>query len=312
MSKRLIIDTDMGVDDAHALLMALAEKDVDVIGITTVVGNVGLDQVVENVGYVLDLAKKDVPYFRGAQFPLISEPIPPSGLMGLDGLGNATQDFGVPHHQPEEESAVFALIRMVKEAVQDGDFTLVALGPLTNLALAVRLMPDFAARVPRLVLMGGAYKAMGNETWAAEFNFYADPEAARIVLEAGFQDLWILPWEVSVEQMLLWPEYEGSIAMEGPRADFFQKITSTSVKVLREQFHLPGMPTPDQLAMAVALHPQEVVEEVVHVRACVEISGRFGRGMLAIDWNHKNGDPNVNIVTRVKKGSTLKMMQAGL
>ena len=131
-----------------------------------------MKQVVENTGHVLDIANKDVSFYCGAQIPLISEPIPPSGLMGMDGLGNVTQTLDAPKHQPEDEPAVLALIRMVKEAEQGGDFTLVAIGPLTNLALAVRLMPDFAARVPRLVVMGGAYKAMGNETWAAEFNFY--------------------------------------------------------------------------------------------------------------------------------------------
>ena len=312
MTKRLIIDTDMGVDDAHAILMALSDKAVEVMGITTVVGNVGLEQVVENAGHVLDLVQMDVPYFRGAQFPLISKPIPPSGLMGMDGLGDSTESMGVPQHQPEEESAVFALIRMVKEAEKDGDFTLVALGPLTNLALAVRMMPDFAARVPRLVVMGGAYKAMGNETWTAEFNFFGDPVAARIVLEAGFADLWILPWEVSVEQMLLWEEYEALVSMEGSRANFFEKITGASKKVLRDQFHLPGMPIPDQLAMAVALNAQEVVETVFHVRASVEVEGQYGRGMLAIDWNHKNGDPNVHIVTCIRKDVALKMLRAGL
>ena len=312
MTKRMIVDTDMGVDDAHALLMALSDKDVEVIGITTVVGNVRLEQVVENTGHVLDIAQKDVPYYRGAQYPLISEPIPPSGLMGMDGLGNATHALGTPQHQPEEEAAVLALIRMVKEAEKYGDFTLVALGPLTNLALAVRMMPDFAARVPRLVLMGGAYKAMGNETWSAEFNFFGDPEAAQIVLEAGFEDLWILPWEVSVEQMLLWPEYETLIALGGPRASFFEKITGASKKVLHDQFRSPGMPTPDQLAMAVALNAQDVVETVVHVHASVEVEGRYGRGLLAIDWNHKNGNPNAHIVTCIRKDVALKMLKAGL
>lgn len=312
MTKRLIIDTDMGVDDAHALLMAFADPDIDVIGITTVVGNVGLEQVVENAGHVLDLANKDIPYYRGAQFPLISEPIPPSGLMGMDGLGDATQAFGVPRHKPETESAVLAMIRMVNTIEEDSEFTLVALGPLTNLALAVRLMPDFVKRVPRLVVMGGTYKGMGNQTWAAEFNFYGDPEAARIVLEAGFRDLWILPWEVSVEQMLLWPEYDAFVALDNVRAEFFKKITGTSAKVLRDQFHLPGMPIPDQLAMAVALRPQEVVSEAVHVKASVEVEGRYGRGMLAIDWNHTSSDANVHIVTRVNRDSALKLMQAGL
>ncbi len=312
MTKRLIIDTDMGVDDAHALLMALADKDAEVIGITTVVGNVGLQQVVKNTGHVLDIAGKVVPYYGGTQTPLVSRPIPPSGLMGIDGLGNTTHSLDTPQHQPDEEAAVLALIRMVKEADKDDDFTLVALGPLTNLALAVRMMPDFAARVPRLVVMGGAYKAMGNETWAAEFNFFGDPEAARIVLEAGFEDIWILPWEVSVEQMLLWPEYETLIALEGPRARFFEQITGASKKVLRDQFRLPGMPIPDQLAMAVALDPEGVIDEAVHVLVDVELKGRHGRGMLAIDWNHSGGAANAHIVTRVHKDAALKIMKAGL
>ena len=312
MAKRLIIDTDMGVDDAHALLMALSDKDTEVIGITTVVGNVGLKQVVENTGHVLDIVNKDVPFYCGAQMPLISSAIPPSGLMGMDGFGDLTQTLDMPRHQPEDEPAVLALIRMVKQAEQGGDFTLVAIGPLTNLALAVRLMPDFAARVPRLVVMGGTYKTMGNETWTAEFNFYGDPEAAQIVLGAGFSDVRILPWEVSVEQLLLWPEYQSFTALTDSRAEFFKNISGASLKVLRDQLHLPGMPIPDQLAMAIALDPESVIDEEICVRAAVETEGRYGRGMLAIDWNHASGDPNVHIVTRVHKDAALELMQAGL
>ena len=310
--KRLIIDTDMGVDDAHALLMALTHPQVDVLGITTVTGNVGLPQVVQNVGHVLDLLQKDIPFYRGAAYPLIGEPIPPSGLMGMDGLGDATVGMPAPSHLPQQEAAALALVRMVKEAGAAGDFTLVALGPLTNLALALHLMPDFAARVPHLVIMGGACKAMGNASWTAEFNFFADPEAARAVLEAGFQDVWLLPWEVSVEQMILWSDYDELIAMPGERAAFFERISRVSAGVLRDQFHLPGMPCPDQLAMAVALDPQAVTAEVLEVRTAVEMEGKWGRGMLAIDWNHIDGCPNVRLVNRVHQDIALTMMRAGL
>lgn len=312
MKNRLIIDTDMGVDDAHALLMAFSVPGVEVAGITTVVGNVGLAQVVENVGHVLDLLENDIPYFRGAEHPLISEPIPPSGLMGNDGLGGATKKFGEPRHLPNETPAVLALIQMVNDFAQDVDFTLVALGPLTNLALALRLQPDFVEKVPRLVIMGGTYKAMGNETWTAEFNFYGDPEAARIVLEAGFKDVTILPWEVSVEQMLLWPEYEAFLTLDSKQADFFKNITGTSCNVLRSQFNLPGMPIPDQLAMAVALDPAGVIDQVVDVNASVETQGKMGRGMMAIDWNLRSGKPNIHLVTRINKEAALELMKAGL
>ena len=134
----------------------------------------------------------------------------------------------------------------------------------------------------------------------------------RIVLDAGFKNLWILPWEVSVEQMLLWPEYEAFIGLDNSRAAFFKRITGASQKVLRDQFGLPGMPIPDQLAMAIALDPDRVVDEEVFVRASVETEGRYGRGMVAIDWNHTDGDPNVHIVTRVNKDAALELMQAGL
>ena len=310
--KRLIIDTDMGVDDAHALLMALTHPEVEVLGITTVMGNVGLPQVVQNVGHVLDLLQMDIPFYRGALYPLIGEPIPPSGLMGMDGLGDATIGMPAPSHQPQLEAAALALVRMVKEAASMGDFTLVALGPLTNLALALHLMPDFAASVPHLVIMGGAYKAMGNASWTAEFNFFADPEAARVVLEAGFADVWLLPWEVSVEQMILWPDYDELIAMPGERAAFFECISRVSAGVLRDQFRWSGMPCPDQLAMAVALDPQAVAADVMDVRTAVEVEGKWGRGMLAIDWNRIDGSPNAHLVTRVHQDVALKMMRAGL
>ena len=183
---KIIIDTDPGVDDAIAILLALAAKDeIEVVGITTVNGNVGLHYTTPNACKILTLAgRTDIPVYSGCAKPLEREPLSAEEVHGNDGLGG----IGFPdvEKQPEEEFAVDFLVRKAREL--KGELVLVPIGPLTNLAKAIEKDPEFVNNVKEIVMMGGA-EFKGNVTPTAEFNFWVDPEAAKIVFDAGFKKI---------------------------------------------------------------------------------------------------------------------------
>lgn len=309
--RRLWIDTDAGVDDAEALLLAFAEPGWQVDGISAVTGNVDVEQVLLNVRCTLAAAGGSAPLFRGAALPINGRPLSSANLMGADGLGGARADLPLAQQAEESLPAALALVRWAREHAGE-DLTLTAIGPLTNLALAVRLDPAFAGRITRLVIMGGTAQAQGNASAAAEFNFLADPEAAQMVLSAGFADVWVLPWETSVRYFLPWDAAEALCALNTRRADFFRRITRPLESFLRGVLGFPGMPMPDPLAMAVALHP-EIVSAAPHLHAEVDIASGAGRGLLALSWNLSSGQtPNIHIITELNFPSVLDLLHNAL
>ncbi len=309
-SQKMIIDTDAGVDDAIALMMILADPTVDVLGITTVNGNVGVEQVTVNVGVILDQMGKTAPIFRGSVRPLVAETLDSAHIHGEDGLGGIREQYPPTEQLPEAEAAALALIRIAKEHA--GDITILALGPLTNLALAVHLSPEFAGNVSRLVIMGGAIEARGNASPSAEFNILADPEAAKIVFEAGFSDLWLSSWETTLKYPILWDKYKSLTNIKTPHADFFSKMTANLVVFLRDNWGFPGLTIPDPLAAAVALKP-EIVTEMVHVPVNIETLGKYGRGLTSVDWYQQFGDtPNAKIVLSLDEGMVEELLRNAL
>ena len=306
----MVIDTDAGVDDAIALMMALAHKGTEVVGITTTHGNVDVAQVTANVGVILDQMGKDVPIFRGSERPLIAEPLASAHIHGEDGLGGIRETLPPTQRRPEAEHAALALARLAREHA--GKLTVLALGPLTNLALAVRMAPDFAQNVGRLVVMGGAIEARGNASSAAEYNIFADPEAAAIVFEAGFQDFWLLSWETTLKHMVLWERYNRLVNMGTPRAAFFADLTRMLKHLLRDQMGLPGYVIPDPLAAAVALEPASV-RESAFVPVGVETLGKYGRGLTDVDWRPQaEMPPNVHVVLSMDDGIVDALLQNAL
>lgn len=183
MSGKIILDCDPGIDDALAILFALGLDKLEIIAITTVSGNRPVDQTFENARRIVALAdRKDVPVFKGAYSPL-DQTAPRSNLVhGEDGLGGVQIAPSVAHI--EETPAALKILEMLS-AYPKGEVTLVAIGPLTNLALAFAIAPDVFRRAKRLAIMGGAVATVGNVTPAAEFNFWADPLAADRVLQSG-------------------------------------------------------------------------------------------------------------------------------
>ena len=180
---KMIIDTDPGVDDALAIAFAVLHPDIDLLGLTTVFGNVAVDRSTLNAGYLLDLLDaKHVPVAHGEARPSVQKPHPfPDFVHGKNGFGDVSVDYPADF-EPVDESAADFIVRMVNE--QPGEITLVPIGPLTNIALALKKDPSIASKVKQVVIMGGAARVDGNVSPAAEANIWNDPHAAQVVFEA--------------------------------------------------------------------------------------------------------------------------------
>ncbi|WP_457638049.1 nucleoside hydrolase [Oceanithermus sp.] len=305
---KLIIDTDSGVDDAQALMLALAHPATEVAAVTAVGGNVPLENVVPNIFEVLHvMGAEDLPVFPGAREPLLpGERVHATEFHGSDGLG----DYGERRARvrPQKEPAAVALARLARE--RPGELTLVALGPLTNLALALRLEPELPRLLAGLVVMGGAHTARGNTVnLAAEFNFYYDPEAAGIVLEA-FPRTRLLTWETTLAHPISWEEHEQLGDLGTPRSRFYRAITAHTARVLAEK-GFPGLLIPDPLAMTAALEPALVQASEAH-RGYVETCGSHSRGQLVIDYGRSGRAANVEVITALDREGVVELFRQAL
>lgn len=306
MMSRLIIDTDAGIDDAEAIMMALSHPATIVEAITTVTGNVQVEQVNRNVCSVLAAMGITIPVYSGASLPLV-EPWRAATYFHLaDGLGEWDDR---PACEPviEREHAATALVRLA--AANAGALTLVALGPLTNLALAIRLDPAFPRNIKRLVFMGGAANAVGNTLrMAAEFNIGADPEAAHIVL-SSFAETTMLSWEATLAHPIPWAEYDRLCALPTPRAAFFRGVTTKVSAQWRTRPNTKGHLLPDPLAMAAALEPELVTEQELRY-VTVELGGMHTRGQTVVNYtNEDHGAANVSIVKRMDLDGVYRLYQ---
>lgn len=304
---RIIIDTDAGVDDAQAILMAFGHEGTKVEAITTVSGNVDVEKTTANVLKVLDIAKQDVPVHPGCALPLVNSPMHASMVHGEDGLG----DCGIPTsaRKPEDKHAVHALIDMAN--AHPGKLSIVAIGPLTNIAIATMLDPALPEKFKELTIMGGAVTGKGNTNINAEFNIYFDPEAAHIVF-----DRWpmvrVLDWETTIATGLSKSDIETLFAINTPKAEFFRKTNANTMAFIKEHFKIDLMFAPDGLAMAAALEPSIIKKkEVRHLS--VELSGEQSRGLTVVDWFGMGGKtPNAEIIMEVDQPLFAEMMANGL
>ena len=281
----LLIDTDPGVDDALALLMAFNDPRHEVVGLTIAAGNVGLKHTVANALKLCEVAGIEAPVFAGCPGPLL-HPAPDAGYVhGEDGFGDV--GYEAAQRAAEREHAAQAILRLSHEHA--GKLLLVALGPLTNVALALKLDPTLADRVARIVVMGGAVTGHGNITPAAEFNVYFDPEAAHIVFEA-FPQIDLADWEGTIAHGLLHDHVVEWLAADSPRARFYERISKKtrewSADRRGDYWH-----SADALAMAYALEPDGATE-LVDRPVVVALGHGHARGMTVVDWNRQNGLPD--------------------
>jgi purine nucleosidase len=307
MSKpQLLIDTDPGVDDALAILMAHAHA--DVLGLSIAAGNVGLSHTVRNARTLVDLAGASTPVFAGCPTPLVRLPEEDAAFVhGQDGLGDV--GFPEPAAGVEDEHAALALLRLTRE--RPGEITLVALAPLTNLALALKLDPTLPQRVKRLVVMGGAVTGHGNTGRVpAEFNVGFDPEAAHIVFE-GFPDFDLVDWELTLRHAFDEADFDEWLAEGDRRAAFFGRV----FQVARETNRLSGrrgIIAADALAMAVAIDPSVVIRSERRYVG-VELDGRLTRGATVVDWGNRLKLPaQANVVLELDQAKFAAMVRRAL
>ncbi len=271
------IDTDTASDDAVAILMALRWPDVRAIGISVVAGNVPVDQGVTNAIYTAELCGSHVPVYRGAERPLDRDPVTGQFFHGPDGMSGMNYR---PRRGPETEHAVDALVRTYRDA--PGQATLVTLGPLTNIALALERDPAFGEYVPRCYVMGGAACTVGNITPAAEYNIWCDPEAARAVFRSGMS-ITMVGWELCRGAANLDDADMAHVrALDTPYAKFALDCNRTATDVNRDWLSDPGMGLPDPVTMAIALDPAVCTRRSTHY---VEIAcdDDLTRGMTVVD-----------------------------
>lgn len=285
---RLLIDTDPGIDDALALLLALASPGASVEAITTVAGNVPVDQALHNVFRILDVARP-VPaprVARGAEAPLERALVTAGHVHGDDGLGNLDR-FVEPDGRPRypalphvlEMSDGADLILETADRFGAG-LVVVALGPLTNLATALERDPRRLARAGRIVVMGGAVAAPGNITPAAEFNFYVDPEAAAAVFDAGLA-LELVPLDVTQQAVLRQNGLTARLSESPSRIGRFVADLTLHGFAFAAERGDGGIALHDPLAVGAALDPSLVGFEPLRVE--VECEGGITRGMSVAD-----------------------------
>jgi purine nucleosidase len=304
---RLIIDTDAGVDDAQAIMMALTYPDVSIEAITTLTGNTHVDWVVRNVFTVLDIMGADVPVYRGTDQPILPGRWQAEKLIhGEDGLGNY-KNRPPNSRQVRNAPAAVALARLANEF--PGELTLVALGPLTNVALACKLDPAFPQKIKQFVFMGGTISAIGNTSnVTAEFNIYCDPEAALMALET-FPRSTMLSWETTLKYTFPWKEYDALAALPTRAGRFFRDTSLAGTSFLRQFRPEFGFLLPDPLAMAITLQPDLILNREQRF-VTVELNGALTRGQTVVDHlGLTRRDPNVDIITEVELSGVYRLFE---
>ncbi|GAA4731527.1 nucleoside hydrolase [Modestobacter marinus] len=277
MRTPLVIDTDPGIDDALAVLLALASLEVDLQLVTTVHGNVGLPETTENALRVLHLAgRSDVPVAAGARTSLVfPQPERAGHVHGTAGLGGVVLPPSPAAVDPRP--AVVALAELLLASEQP--VTVAAIGPLTNIALLIGVYPEAAARIGRLVVMGGSATRGGNVTAAAEFNVWADPEAAAAVFGAGLPTV-LVGLDVTLPTVLT-AEGIARFAAAGPVGDRAAAILQQYVDHARSSYGVDGVVVHDALALTEAIVPGTLTS--VRRDVVVDTGHGAGRGQTLVD-----------------------------
>ena len=276
---KIVLDCDPGVDDAFAILTAL--RYTDLRAITTVAGNVGIEHTTRNALGIVELAGASVDVHRGSAEPLAGSTGDARHVHGESGLGDVELRVS---GEVASGDAIGALL----EHTSTADTTIVAVGPLTNIALAVRRDPDLVKRVPRLVLMGGSVDA-GNVTATAEFNIWADPEAAAEVFAAGF-NLTMVGLNLTRQVRMGQPEIELMRAMNGSTGAFCADILEFYADYSLRTFGIAKSAMHDPCAVLDVTHSQLFERASMHI--AVETAGDHTRGMTVCDQRRNGAVPN--------------------
>ncbi|KAL0211751.1 hypothetical protein RCL1_005377 [Eukaryota sp. TZLM3-RCL] len=328
---KFIIDTDAGVDDAQAIISALVlNHSHSLIGITTVNGNCSVTNSTRNVLRVLSFCNRpEVPVFMGAHEPtiLLSEMHHASYVHGKDGMGDVSWDDEFSSQfidenlpKPQSESAAEFLVKSARQNA--GELCIFAIGPLTNLLLAMKLDSNFAKNVKCLYIMGGSITGQGNVSKTAEFNAFSDPEAIHECVR-NFPSVEIYTWELTLQHTVSWDYYKLLTSQNSKLSQFFSLISQKTVQFLNDAHSEVGWILPDGLCILGALFP-ELVEESYSTRVDVVLHGEDRGRTVAVESRIDNDislmyrddtagasftlDKNVRVVTKLDQQLLEKLL----
>jgi purine nucleosidase len=308
MARHFLIDTDTGSDDAVALIMALRQPDVIIEAITVVAGNVPVDQGVQNALYTVELCGRAVPVHRGMAAPLTRPLQTAQFVHGEDGMG----DIGLPLYgrTPDSHQAIRVIVDLANRFA--GRLTLVTLGPLTNIAAALKDDPSLATAVSQCIIMGGTGRGRGNITPVAEYNFWADPEAARVVFESGMP-ITMVGWDISRRYAVFSPDDQQALrTIDTPLAHFCLDIQRALQQFALTTTRLAGFDLPDPIAMSVALDPA-VATECAARYVAIETTSDLCRGQSVVDHVGVLGkEANVTLVLEADRERFLAMLHRAI
>ncbi len=302
--QRVIIDADPGLDDAAAILMALASPEIDVLGVSIVAGNVPLQDTVANACKIVGVSgRTDVPVFAGAAGPLVREQV-----FGKYAKIGAFSDDLVARGDiaPSEENAVRFIVRSAREAAEAGEpITICAIGPMTNLALALIQHPDVARGIRQIVSMGGAFTALGHRTPWAEFNVLADPHAAEIVYRSGVPVV-MMPLDMTFQALFTAEHFKSFGARGGAAGGALYNLFSTFDRSDMARFGRPGGPIHDATTIAWLIRPELFTSRKATVGT--QVTG-LTMGYTYADFYQKmDRTPNATVVTDVDEVGFINLL----
>ncbi|WP_312045038.1 nucleoside hydrolase [Anaerotignum sp.] len=291
----VIIDCDPGIDDTAALLVASRLEELDIRAITTVAGNVSVDKTTANAVKVRHAMGKDIPIYMGADRPMFREPVTAEKFHGVDGFGGVSYSTEVTNTKVEEEKAWDAIYRIAKEC--NGELVIIAIGPMTNLGIALSKYSQLPKLIKRIVIMGGAAIG-GNVTPSAEFNIYVDPESADMLFRCGVP-VYMCGLDVTLKAYLTEDEIEEIGSLGSFQGKLFRDVLQGGLKQYQE-WGYKGVALHDPAAVLYAV--DDSIFETHHVGIRVETKGQITLGKTVTDlYSDKQFEHNAYIVTNVDR-----------
>ena len=293
--KHIILDTDPGIDDSLAILLALASPEIVLDGISTIHGNASTTQVTTNALSVLELAKAShIPVYRGCDLPLVQPSLLAPETHGEQGMGYAK--LSAPQSKPQVQKGCDFLIEKIISS--PGEITLVCIGPLTNIALAIRQEPRIVENIKEVFIMGGAIRHEGNTTPLAEFNTYVDPHAAHIVFHSGMP-ITLTPLDVTYQCVLTNQDVERLLKIDSPITKFISDATRFYMEFHDEYQKIDGCVINDPLTLVLTFMPEICDYQDLYVD--VDLSGGVSMGSAFADFYHMTKKPpNMKVALGVK------------
>lgn len=306
---RLIIDTDTAGDDVTALVLAAKAHGSPLAMVTIVGGNVPFEQQIQNALITLEtVTTRPVPVYAGCQKPLLRQVQHVTEIQGADGMGGT--DFPRAHSQLRSGHAVDGILKYL--ARHPGEVVIVAIGPLTNIALCALRNLEVLKSVKAVFAMGGTIEGHGNFTPAAEYNFWLDPDAARIVVQSGLP-LTLVPWEVALRDGALPRDVDERVQrLNTVCARLVQQANRQARKHDMDQWGAPGSVHPDALTVAAALN-DAVIRQTSECYVDVETCSELTRGTLVVDWHGiQSLPPNARVIQSAQGAIFHDMLLAAL